>query len=104
MRAWQRRGEDAHGGTVFLLLWAGFYLAFFSAAESKLSTYILPLFPPLALLLGRLWQELAASPTPALRKAVLWSFSPFLALPAGVLLWVRSHPLPLPALAAHSSG
>ena len=99
VRVWQRRREDAHGGTVFLLLWAGFYLAFFSAAESKLPTYILPVFPPLALLVGRLWQELATAPTPALRKAVLWSFSPFLLLPAAAALWVRSHPLPLPELA-----
>ena len=45
VRVWQRKGEDTHGGTVFLLLWAGLYLAFFSAAESKLATYILPVFP-----------------------------------------------------------
>ena len=100
VRVWQRRSEDTHGGTVFLLLWAGCYFAFFSAAESKLPTYILPVFPPLALLLGRLWQELATAPTPTLRKAVLWSFAPFLLLPAAAILWVRSHPLPLPELAA----
>jgi len=100
VRVWQRRSEDTHGGTVFLLLWAGFYFAFFSAAESKLPTYILPVFPPLALLLSRLWQELATAPTPTLRKAVLWSFAPFLLLPAAAILWVRSHPLPLPELAA----
>jgi 4-amino-4-deoxy-L-arabinose transferase-like glycosyltransferase len=100
VRAWQRKGEDTNGGTLFLLLWAGLYFAFFSAAESKLPTYILPVFPPLALLLGRLWQELATAPTSRLRKAVLWSFAPFLALPAGVILWVQTHPLPLTELAA----
>jgi len=100
VRVWQRRREDAHGGTAFLLLWAGFYFAFFSAAESKLPTYILPLFPPLALLVGRLWHEFATAPTPTLRKAVLWSFAPFLLLPGAAVLWVRSHPLPLPELAA----
>jgi len=99
VRVWQRKGEDMHGGTVFLLLWAGLYLAFFSAAESKLATYILPIFPPLTLLVGRLWDELATTPTSTLRKAVLWSFTPFLALPAGVILWVQTHPLPLTELA-----
>ncbi len=99
VRVWQRKGEDMHGGTVFLLLWAGLYLAFFSAAESKLATYILPIFPPLTLLVGRLWDELATTPTSTLRKAVLWSFAPFLALPAGVILWVQTHPLPLTELA-----
>jgi 4-amino-4-deoxy-L-arabinose transferase-like glycosyltransferase len=100
VRAWQRKGEDMHGGTVFLLLWAGLYLAFFSAAESKLATYILPAFPPLALLVGRLWHELATTPTPGLRKAVLWSFAPFLLLPAAAIIWVQTHPLPLTELAA----
>ena len=99
VRAWQRRNEDADRATWFLLLWAGLYLVFFSAAESKLPTYILPIFPPLALLVGRLWHELAAAPSPALRKAVLWSFAPFLLLPAAALLWVRTPPLVLTELA-----
>ena len=38
----------------FLLLWAVVVLFFFSAARSKLPAYILPAFPPLALLAGRL--------------------------------------------------
>ena len=99
VRAWQRRNEDADRATWFLLLWAGLYLVFFSAAESKLPTYILPIFPPLALLVGRLWHELAAAPAPALRKAVLWSFAPFLLLPVAALLWVRTPPLLLTELA-----
>jgi len=99
VRAWQRRDEDADGATWFLLLWAGLYLVFFSAAESKLPTYILPIFPPLALLVGRLWHELAVAPTPALRKALLWSFAPFLLLPVAALLWVRTPLLVLTELA-----
>jgi 4-amino-4-deoxy-L-arabinose transferase-like glycosyltransferase len=100
VRAWQRRDQASHGGTLFALLWAGFYFAFFSAAESKLATYILPVFPPLALLVGRLWQELATAPTPALRKAVLWSFAPFLLLPLAVIVFMQTHPLPLMEMAA----
>lgn len=100
VRAWQRRGEDDHGGTTFSLLWAGLYFAFFSAAESKLPTYILPIFPPLALLVGRLWQELASAPTPGLRKAVLWSFAPFLLLPLAAIVAVQTHRLPLLEMAA----
>ncbi len=98
--AWRRRGDSSLGGTSFLLLWTGVYFVFFSLAESKLPTYILPLFPPLALMVGRLWHELATAPTPALRKAVLWSFSPFLLLPAAVIHRVLTHPLPLTELAA----
>ncbi len=38
---------------VYLLLWAGLVFAFFSASDSKLVPYILPVVPPLAMLLGR---------------------------------------------------
>jgi hypothetical protein len=37
---------------LFLLIWAGFILLFFSASDSKLIPYILPIFPPLAVLCG----------------------------------------------------
>jgi 4-amino-4-deoxy-L-arabinose transferase-like glycosyltransferase len=35
------------------LMWSAFVLAFFSASGSKLPAYILPIFPPLALAVGR---------------------------------------------------
>jgi len=36
----------------FLLLWAGFVFVFFSLSSSKLITYIIPLFPPLAVMVA----------------------------------------------------
>ncbi len=42
-------GFDA---TLFLLLWAGFIFVFFSLSGSKLPSYILPMFPALALLIA----------------------------------------------------
>ena len=47
------RDRKQHRETVFLLLWAGLVFLFFSASSSKLIPYILPVFPPLAILLGR---------------------------------------------------
>ncbi|MHB8471734.1 MAG: phospholipid carrier-dependent glycosyltransferase [Gammaproteobacteria bacterium] len=47
---WSQRG--AHKDTVFLLLWAGLIFTFFSLSQSKLVPYILPVFPPLAILIG----------------------------------------------------
>ena len=38
---------------MFLLLWAGFIFVFFSFSESKLPSYILPVFPALALLIAQ---------------------------------------------------
>lgn len=37
----------------FLLIWIGFIFVFFSLSSSKLIPYILPIFPPLAIIVGR---------------------------------------------------
>lgn len=48
---WARRGENAVAW--FLVTWVGFILVFFSLSDSKLVPYILPIFPALAVLVGR---------------------------------------------------
>ncbi|MCE9650776.1 MAG: glycosyltransferase family 39 protein [Parvibaculum sp.] len=48
---WTRRSEKPV--ELFLLLWAGIIFVFFTFSDSKLPPYILPIFPPLAVLLGR---------------------------------------------------
>jgi 4-amino-4-deoxy-L-arabinose transferase-like glycosyltransferase len=48
---WPRRRENSEAW--FFATWAGFIFFFFSASQSKLITYILPVFPPLAVLIGR---------------------------------------------------
>ena len=50
-KLWARRHE--HRETLFLLVWAVVVFGFFSLSHSKLVPYILPVFPPLALLVGR---------------------------------------------------
>ena len=49
--AWMRT-EPAFDARRFLLLWCAVVFVFFSASDSKLVPYILPLFPALALLIG----------------------------------------------------
>lgn len=49
--SWKERHE--HRDVLFLMLWAALVFLFFSASDSKLIPYILPVLPPLALLLGR---------------------------------------------------
>ena len=49
----------------FPLLWALFILLFFSASQSKLVPYVLPVFPPLAWLVGRVIAELREKADPA---------------------------------------
>ena len=43
---------------LFLLVWFGFTFVFFSAASSKLATYVLLLFPAASLLVGVAWSDL----------------------------------------------
>ena len=71
VRAWKRAPDKNFQAQRFLLLWAAVVFVFFSASGSKLVSYILPMFPALALLIGaRLpqlgaralaWQTLAAA-------------------------------------------
>jgi 4-amino-4-deoxy-L-arabinose transferase-like glycosyltransferase len=46
-RHWRRQG-------LYLLCWAGVYLAFFSAMGFRRKTYIVPIYPPLMLLAGKM--------------------------------------------------
>jgi len=70
-RGW-KRAPDAHfQPRRFLLLWCAVVFAFFSASSSKLGSYILPMFPALAVLIGgylasasprlAFWQALVAA-------------------------------------------
>lgn len=45
--------RKAYSTELFLLLWIGVIFTFFSTPHSKIIGYILPIFPPLALLTGR---------------------------------------------------
>ena len=69
--AWQESATDAHGfvWTRFCLIWAAFVFLFFSASGSKLASYILPMFPALALPLG--WQLARVAPATILRATLL---------------------------------
>jgi 4-amino-4-deoxy-L-arabinose transferase-like glycosyltransferase len=49
--SWARRGEKPV--ELYLVLWSAIIFVFFSLSDSKLPPYILPIFPPLALLVGR---------------------------------------------------
>src|SRR5262245_41515081 len=48
---WRKRHQ--HKEVIFLVLWAGLVFLFFSASSYKGIPYILPMFPPLAILIAR---------------------------------------------------
>lgn len=68
---YQRRRTWAEDGFLYLLVWAATVFLFYSAASSKRSVYILPLYPAAALLLGAWWHALRAG-TAAVPAAFSW--------------------------------
>lgn len=80
-QGWRREGER---GTLqprrLLLIWTGFIFLFFSVSHSKLPSYILPVFPALALLAALEMREMP----PRLLSRIAWG----LAAVGGVLLLV----------------
>lgn len=79
-RSWRDAAVNAHGfaWARFCLVWAGFIFVFFSLSGSKLPSYILPLFPALALVLGFELTRLSA-------RALMWIVLP-LAVGGSLLL------------------
>jgi 4-amino-4-deoxy-L-arabinose transferase-like glycosyltransferase len=61
----------------FLLIWAVFIYVFFSISSSKLPSYLLPMFPVLALLMGKRIAEMRG-------RVLLWQVAP--AIPVALLL------------------
>jgi 4-amino-4-deoxy-L-arabinose transferase-like glycosyltransferase len=78
---WLARVRRADFESSFLWLWAVFVLVFFSASSSKLPSYILPMFPALALLLAHRLRQTSAR---ALARQ-LWV--PALGWAGGLVLW-----------------
>jgi 4-amino-4-deoxy-L-arabinose transferase-like glycosyltransferase len=74
-RSWRDAGGAANGFAwpKFCLLWALFVFVFFSVSGSKLPSYILPLFPPLALVIG-------AQLTRTSSRTIGWLVAPLAAL------------------------
>ncbi len=64
---------------LFLLIWAVFVYIFFSISDSKLPSYLLPMFPALALLMGRRISEIP-------ERLLFWYIAPM--IPLALLLLV----------------
>jgi len=79
LRIWS---EDDRGRLLYLGLWCGMMMLFFSVASSKLPSYILPMFPALALLVAVAWRDLLVQPSQRLRNLALGS----LVVLAGILI------------------
>lgn len=69
--AWKNRASSLNS---YLLIWSGWVFAFFSVSNSKLIPYILPMFPALALLIGKFLSDIWTNKNPK-NKATLYTYN-----------------------------
>ncbi len=69
------RPRHGHRETFFLALWAGWVFVFFSISSSKVIPYILPMFLPLAMLIGRYFSAAWTHPEITGLKSGCWSLA-----------------------------
>ena len=70
-QTWQSQPRSSHLG-VFALIWFGVVFGFFTAAVTKLPSYVLPLMPAAAILIGLTWSD-RLCPSPHNAKSS-WGF------------------------------
>jgi 4-amino-4-deoxy-L-arabinose transferase-like glycosyltransferase len=81
MRTWRNSSlpEKMFNSQRFLLVWAVFIYVFFSVSGSKLPSYLLPMFPALALLMGKRIADMR-------ERVLFWQVAP--AIPVALALLV----------------
>lgn len=86
--------------SLYAFVWIVFIFTFFTLGQSKLLTYILPLFPALALLVGEMWEAESLKSLDAAEKTPRWFTLPSLLLVVvtlvGGLLFITNMKLLLP--------
>ena len=86
--------SNVNDGTLLLLIWFGATFIFFSIASSKLSTYILPLFPAVSLLVAKLWNDiLRTPPNESFRNGMLYPLAFLLLLTTAAMVYLLIKPL-----------
>lgn len=93
----RERGEPSSPqATLFLVLWFALVFVFFSASQTKLITYIFPLFPAAAILVGNAIAERVKG---NVDDRANWAFATLLCLIAGAVAAVgRRYDIPLVTL------
>ena len=85
-RLWPIRSEKQRAA-VYLLGAVAFVLLFFSASESKLVTYILPVVPPLAILMAAYFDRLLSAPKTGAFFGACGAFFSALLIAGGAIAW-----------------
>ncbi|HEY6007474.1 MAG TPA: glycosyltransferase family 39 protein, partial [Geobacteraceae bacterium] len=84
---WRQRASRVGDSRLYLFIWAIIIFLFFSKSNSKLIPYILPVFPAVALLLGKAFADLMEAPPRLLRILATVVAGVLLAAGAGMTLY-----------------
>ena len=93
-----RERVEKRGEFLFLFMWFALIFIFFSLSKGKRAIYLLPLYPAVSLMVGKLWDDFISTPMDHFRNA--WIFVPLyglmgVALVAGAALpWMLSIKFP----------
>ena len=79
-------------GMLFILLWVAVIFVFFSLASSKLGTYVLPLFPAAALVVGGFLNDILINPSGDLDKGLVYSYLPLVIILPLALIYIIVFP------------
>ena len=88
----RRKFQSIDTSPAFPVIWFSVIFIFFSAAGSKLATYILPLFPAVSLLVALCWQELLHNPREKIRRGFLYSYLPLVVIFAAAAVYLCFNP------------
>jgi len=91
-RGVRARGMIFNDGILLAVIWFAAVFIFFSIASSKLGTYILPLFPAAALLVGALLHDLISGSSKGLDKGIFYSTLPVAIIPPLALIYLILFP------------
>jgi 4-amino-4-deoxy-L-arabinose transferase-like glycosyltransferase len=91
---WKGRTTPKGDARLYLLTWAVFIFLFFSKSDSKLVPYILPVFPPLALLMGDVLSGALETGFRPLRLQAWFAGGIPAILGAGIILYPHLAPRP----------
>lgn len=89
VRAWRDRHHEEGRAGMYLLIWAALIFLFFSKSSSKLVPYILPIFPPLAMLIGHRIDVLSDGRGRQMKGAAIWLGLGLVVLGAAALGYAR---------------
>ncbi|MBU0581068.1 MAG: glycosyltransferase family 39 protein [Candidatus Margulisbacteria bacterium] len=93
MKPWKEKWQNKRRDFIYLLTWIVFPFILFSiSGHWKVPRYIFPIFPALAIFLGKYWQDLLVKQGKYLKKSILWGI---------IISFLFSVPILLFAVAAH---